>query len=540
MSVRHSVGRVVYRYRSTVQSGYRYECRCGWLGVCMPRLLQSVVISRASLPRRLRSMPWHIHRKAGLRSTETHVHRKTGPGCRRDPFRTSRPTIHASEIGLDDDLLKERTIHVYFVMLIWRGQPRDSHYRGWHLCGFRWYWAVVVMGRHKKMPAAVPAAEDSLPGATAELMGHGGADSWDGQQYAPRAPRMSVEMLDEHQRARYDLLIATTTIKVAEGPLKTQALESAAILQARCPFVSEEADRRGFRRLARYLYDDALDHGEHGEETVDEWRALSKQEVNQWLFRRAQTSSRRSVKTYEQDLARAGRLIYPQQYPVPREHSASRQKGQRAVVPGTAEFLYSIAVSLSPKHARMLRWQLDLITGAGMRTGEIKDLRGSDVSVMRDGDDDLVVVRVPGRWGKVRWVPVVDPGKAARILARARQVGEGLFVPLTANGEVDRNALNRINRVLKKRGFASVDAVGLRNRWLVDLACRPGIPAAALMSVAGVGDLRILADQADSLPRYTPQQLARLFISADAIDLDANLDADTDAELDAEQGRWEA
>ena len=60
------------------------------------------------------------------------------------------------------------------------------------------------------------------------------------------------------------------------------------------------------------------------------------------------------------------------------------------------------------------------------------------------------------------------------------------------------------------------------------------------MSVAGVGDLRILADQADSLPRYTPQQLARLFISADAIDLDANLDADTDAELDAEQGRWEA
>lgn len=422
----------------------------------------------------------------------------------------------------------------------WWGQPRDSYHRSRHFRGYRWCGAVVVMGRYKKMSAAVPTGEDSPPGATAERSGHGTVDGWDGQQYQPRAPRMRVEMLDEHQRARYDLLIATTTIKVAEGPLKEQALESAAILQARCPFVSETADRRGFRRLARYLYDDALDHGEDGQEAVDEWRALSKQHVNQWLSRKAQTSTRRSVKTYEQDLARAGRLIYPQQYPPPRGHSASRQKGQRAVVPGTAEFLYSIAVSLSPKHARMLRWQLDLITGAGMRTGEIKDLRGSDVSVMCDGDDDLVVVRVPGRWGKVRWVPVVDPEKAARILARARQVGEGLFVPLTVNGEVDRNALNRINRVLKKRGFASVDAVGLRNRWLVDLACRPGIPAAALMSVAGVGDLRILADQADSLPKYTPQQLARLFTNADDTDLDANLDADTDAELDAEQGRWEA
>ncbi|MFZ2275122.1 MAG: hypothetical protein WAW21_15840, partial [Corynebacterium variabile] len=99
-------------------------------------------------------------------------------------------------------------------------------------------------------------------------------------------------------------MIATTTINVAEGPLKTQALESAAILQARCPFVSEEADCRGFRRVARYLYDDALDHGEHGEEAVDEWRALSKQEVNQWLSRKAHTVNARSVKTYEQDLAR--------------------------------------------------------------------------------------------------------------------------------------------------------------------------------------------------------------------------------------------
>lgn len=392
------------------------------------------------------------------------------------------------------------------------------------------------MGRHKKMPSAAPA----ITGAPVELNpgapGQAELGRWDGQRYAPRAPRVTREMLDEHQRVRYELLIATTTIKVADGPLKTQALESAAILQARCPFVSEEADRRGFRRLARYLYDDALDHGEHGQEAVDEWRALSKQRVNQWLSRRAQTSSRRSVKTYEQDLARAGRLIYPQQYPGPREHSAPRQKGQRAVATGTAEFLYSIAVSLSPTHARMLRWQLDLITGAGMRTGEIKDLRGHDVSVMRDGDEERVVVRVTGRWGKVRWVPVIDEDKADRILTRARQVGEGWFVPVTSTGEVDRNALNRINRVLKKRGFGVVDAAGLRNRWLVDLACRPGIPAAALMSVAGVGDLRILADQADLLPCYTPQQLARLFIAAD----EGMGDPDLDAAGDGGPGRWQA
>ncbi|AEK36720.1 hypothetical protein CVAR_1364 [Corynebacterium variabile DSM 44702] len=146
------------------------------------------------------------------------------------------------------------------------------------------------------------------------------------------------------------------------------------------------------------------------------------------------------------------------------------------------------------------------------------------------------MVKVTGRWGRIRWVPVIDEDKAARILARARQVGEGFFVPVMSTGEVDRNALNRINRVLKKRGFGVVDATGLRNRWLVDLACRPGIPAAVLMSVAGVGDLRILADQADSLPRYTPQQLARLFIAAD----EGTDDPDLDAAGDGGPGRWQS
>lgn len=421
-------------------------------------------------------------------------------------------------------------------MPVWWGQPRAVHYRSWRPCGCSWCGAVVVMGRHKKMTPASTAAAQSPEETSSTGSGQAELGGWDGQRYVPRAPRVTRGMLDVHQLVRCKFLIATTTINVADGPLKTQALESAAILQAMCPFVSEKADRRGFRRVARYLYDDALDHGEHGEEAVDEWRALSKQEVNQWLSRKAHTVSPRGVKTYEQDLARVGRLIYPQQYPAPREHSASRRKGQRAVVPGTAEYLYSIAVSLKPTHARMLRWQLDLITGAGMRTGEIKDLRGHDVSVMCDGDEDVVVVKVTGRWGRIRWVPVIDEDKAARILARARQVGEGFFVPVMSTGEVDRNALNRINRVLKKRGFGVVDATGLRNRWLVDLACRPGIPAAVLMSVAGVGDLRILADQADSLPRYTPQQLARLFIAAD----EGTDDPDLDAAGDGGPGRWQS
>jgi hypothetical protein len=164
----------------------------------------------------------------------------------------------------------------------------------------------------------------------------------------------------------------------------------------------------------------------------------------------------------------------------------------------------------------MLLWVLDLITGAGLRSSEIKDLRGTDFTVIRLGlGREIVVVRITGRWGKPRRVPVVDPGKGHRLLDRAREVGSGSFLPLTADGQLDRNIINRVNENLREQGFPTLDARGLRNRWLVDLAVSPGIPAAALLRLAGVSDLRVLADQAENLPVYRPEDLAMFLIDAE-------------------------
>lgn len=86
---------------------------------------------------------------------------------------------------------------------------------------------------------------------------------------------------------------------------------------------------------------------------------------------------------------------------------------------------------------------------------------------------------------------------------------------LTANAQVDRNVVNRVNDALKGQGFPAMDARGLRNRWILDLAEQPGVPAAALLRLAGVGDLRVLADQVEQLPTYKPVDLAQLLIGAE-------------------------
>lgn len=378
------------------------------------------------------------------------------------------------------------------------------------------------MGRHKKMTPALPAPHDpatdpateqaGVPAGVPVHAGSGTVEQIPGDLDAVRPRRMTVRMLPDGARQRYEQLVAMTNIRVPDGPFREKALDQAAKLQSCTPFVSEEVDRKSVRVVAHVLYDDALET-----QVVDERHALTRDRVNRWLVREAKRVSGRSAKTYEQILSRVGRLLYPQQFPAARVISGSRKKAQRASAPGTVEELYAVVPSLNPHFAQMLLWVLDLVTGAGLRSSEIKTLRGSDFSVVHLGPSRVVVVvGIVSRWGKPRRVPVIDPAKGHRLLTRAQEVGSGTFLPLTADGQLDRNILNRVNAVLKEQGFPVVDALGLRNRWLVDLASSPGVPAAALLSLAGVSDLRILADQVEQLPKYKPVDLAQLLIDAEA------------------------
>ena len=284
------------------------------------------------------------------------------------------------------------------------------------------------------------------------------------------------------------------------------------MLQARTPFISAEVDRKAVRVIARRLYEDALQW-----QDVDEFRALTKESVNRWLLQQSRRVKPGSVKTYDQVLARAGRILYPQQFPVRTAVSGSRQKGQRAAGRGAAEELYALAPLLSPSLRQTFLLELDLITGAGLRASEIKDLNGSDFTVVQVGPGhEVVIVQIKGRWGKSRSVPVIDPAKGHRLIQRTQEVGTGSFMPLTVNAQVDRNAVNRVNSALNRLGLPAMDARGLRNRWVLDLACTPGVPASALLRLAGVGDLRVLADQVEQQPTYESADLARLLIDAEA------------------------
>lgn len=322
---------------------------------------------------------------------------------------------------------------------------------------------------------------------------------------------MTVRTLSDSERQRYEELVNTTGIQVPEGPFRAWAIERAAMIQARTPFNSAEVDRKGVRVIARCLYDDALQW-----QDVDEFRALTKESVNRWLLQQGRRVKPGSVKTYDQVLSRAGRVLYPQQFPVRTAVSGSRQKGRRASGRSAAEELYAVAPLLSPSMRLTCVLVLDLITGAGLRASEIKDLRGSDFTVVKVGPGhEVVVVRIKGRRGKTRSVPVIDPAKGHRLIQRAHEVGAGSFMPLTSNAQVDRNVVNRVNDALKGQGFPAMDARGLRNRWVLDLASQPGVPAAALLRLAGVGDLRVLADQVEQLPTYKPADLAQLLIDAE-------------------------
>ena len=82
------------------------------------------------------------------------------------------------------------------------------------------------------------------------------------------------------------------------------------------------------------------------------------------------------------------------------------------------------------------------------------------------------------------------------------------------NGRVSRNIVSKLNDRLREYGFAGLDAVALRNRWIMDLALTPGISAVAVIRLAGVRDLRVVADQPELLPKYSPEELAAMLLEA--------------------------
>jgi hypothetical protein len=361
------------------------------------------------------------------------------------------------------------------------------------------------MGRHKKMVAADTTAPPPQIGPRQEP-----------REYAPavisRVRRLTKTTLGtDEQKARFERL-CLLLIREQEGPLRAQAIVQGALVWAHTKPGSEAVDAKQARIVMRYLYAEAVIY-----QHVDEERALTREKIDRYLEERSHISLP-SQRLYRNTLYTAGRTLYPREFPAPQAVLAPRSKRTPAASPRAALELYALAPILPAG----LQWRvlliLDLASGAGLRASEIREIRGGDVFTCRLGPGrEIVVIRVRDRGVVDRVVPVIDARKGQRILDLAGEVGPDrtLLPAASRDGTVEKNAVNRVSERLKRLGYQGADFAALRNRWILDLAATPGIPAAALLRLAGVGDLQVLADQKELLPDYTPEQLAELLIRAE-------------------------
>lgn len=345
------------------------------------------------------------------------------------------------------------------------------------------------MGRHKAM---APAPEPDPPPPLIPGL----------EPVPDRIRRLTMRTLPD--RERYERL-KKMSINRPPGPLRSKAMECAALVQGHTPVIDEQNDGKNVRIIANMLYDEGLVAG-----YVDEQRALTRNNIDTWLFKSAKVSER-SLSVYRRVLYIAGATLYPREFPMPLRTLATRQRPTAPAPVGTAEELYAALPLLPESIRRRLVLILDLITGAGLRTQEIREITGSDIGVLQLPDGrEIVEVRVRRRGVVHRRVPVLCPHRGHRLLSHATVVGTGTFFPLMANGKVAKNIVSKLNDRLRECGFAGLDARALRHRWIMDLAVTPGIPAAAVLYLAGAGDLRVVADQPEMLPTYCSEELAAM------------------------------
>ena len=356
----------------------------------------------------------------------------------------------------------------------------------------------AIMGRFKAL-AAAPSSEPTKSGragGTATLTVVAGDIA---PERVRRLTRRTVPDADRYARLR------DVGIRRPVGPLRSQAIERAALVQAHTRELDEVADAKACRVLARYLYDEGLVYG-----VVDEERALVREAVDRWLFR-DDVFNRRAQRTYRTILYAAGRALYPNQFPEPHRSRGPRRKAVAPASEPLADELYAIVPSLSGSLRQQLLVILDLTAGAGLSAGEIRRLRGTDITALELQERTVVVVAVRKKGVVSRVVPVVCPIRGHRLLTRAQEAGGGFVFPCVGQ-TMPRNAICHVADRLDEQGFPRFNAAALRNRWVVDLATDPAIPAAMLLKLAGIADLRILHDLDESLPDYSSADIAHALL----------------------------
>jgi integrase len=207
-------------------------------------------------------------------------------------------------------------------------------------------------------------------------------------------------------------------------------------------------------------------------------------------------ATRRTLRTNLRALARALER-YPQPAPLP----FARERAKRPYTPGEIEGYLRLADAQST-NARRLRASalICLGAGAGIITGELRHVRGSDV-VERSGG---VIVEVGGV--RSRSVPVLERYQS-RLWEAAAFAGERYVIG--GRNPDRRNVTDNLSALLSAdSSLPRLQAGRLRSTWLVHCAQRIGLHA--FMHAAGITCSQRLGDLAAELPATTENQLIRL------------------------------
>lgn len=313
---------------------------------------------------------------------------------------------------------------------------------------------------------------------------------------------------NEAAEERFDRLNAMT-IRVGDVDVAAAAVRAAALIICQMPATAESTDRNRLRAIARFIALEALAHGG----VVDARRYLHYQNIERYVVDSAdRTGSSRRDMLYH--LRAAGRVLYPQEFTPDGRLTAPRDRKQPATTHAEIERLHARVRTLPGYLGARLQLVLDLTYGAGARTTEIRTLLGSAVEAHRVGNVDRAVVTLPRNAGGVREVPVTNPVRAARLLARAAEVGPHNSL-LTGGDLPGQNAVSHVRDDIVRHGHrAGMSAAGLRNRWILDLAER--VPAALLMQLSDLVDIRLLSEQRSSLHHYDKRAAAKFLIEGEA------------------------
>lgn len=296
--------------------------------------------------------------------------------------------------------------------------------------------------------------------------------------------------------------VKKNTVRVADKRFVNESVETARRLVCRGVPCSVELDGIRLSVVARYLLFESDRMGQ-----FDYRAAFRRSNVDRYLQVKSMGWTVKTARQMRTWLYIIGRIVHPREYPQAWAPLAEKPVRTRPISPERVRRLYMVAAALPAVHSRRLLLQLDLCYGAGARPRDLKELRGCDISETSWDGEPVALVRLANQSGGTRLVPVADPDASRRILAAAAERPIQYLMTIDG-GTLGRNASNKAGEYLVRRGHEGFNAAELRHGWMVQMA--QFVPAALLMQLADVKDVRILAEHQQLLPNYGVQHAVAL------------------------------